>query len=263
MTGASDRVGTALREHLLSDFDLRLFDRVMTPDPQPGESVVVGDLADYRDVVAAVDGVDAVLHLACVHGLDLRFDDSLDANFRGTVNLLDAVREQGVERLVYASSHHVLGLHALDGFEGDRASLAPDAFYGLGKSFGELACRLYAERYDVKTLMIRIGNADPKVSDARSLRLWTSAADLARLVRIGLEHPDVGCDVVYGVSNCPEPLFANERALELGYRPQDRAEDNLAEGYLDYEKMPPRLGREFVGGAYAVVDLPHRKERGK
>jgi len=227
---------------------------------------MVGDLAVYQDVAAAVAGVSAVLHLACVHGFELRFENSIDANFRGTVNVLDAMRAAEVKRLVYASSHHVLGLHPLEGFPGDTAELAPDAFYGLGKAFGEIACGMYARRYGLKTLMIRIGNADPQVSDARALRLWTSARDLGQLVNIGLSHHDIGSndigyDVVYGVSRCAEPLFANRRAHELGYRPQDIAEENLASDYLPYEQMPQRLGRDFVGGGYTVVDLPQPEER--
>ncbi|KAF1020405.1 MAG: Uronate dehydrogenase [Paracidovorax wautersii] len=100
--------------------------------------------------------------------------------------------------------------------------------------------------------MIRIGNADAQVADARRLRMWVSARDLAQLVRIGLTHPDVRHDVVYGVSDSPHPMFSNHRARALGYRPQDNAADHLAPGYLDHAAMDqPGSGRDFVGGAYA------------
>lgn len=255
VTGAAGRVGTALRPYLRHRFDLRLHDRVPAPDPREGESVVVGDLADFASVDAATAGVDAVLHLACVHGLDLRFADSLDANFLGTMNVLDAIRRHGVPRLVYASSHHVLGLHPADAFPGDDAELAPDGVYALGKAFGEVACCAYARRYGTRTLIVRIGNADKGVGDGRVLRLWTSARDLAQLVTIGVEHPEVTCDVVYGVSECPEAFFANERARQLGYRPRDRAEENLAPGRSSPDALPPGVGGAFLGGAYAASDL--------
>lgn len=260
VTGAAGRVGSALRPYLRGTYDLVLHDRVAAPEPSAAEEVRVSDLASYEDVLAAASGVDAVLHLACVHGLGLRFEDSLDTNFRGTMNLLEAAREHGVTRLVYASSHHVLGLHPLADFPGDEAALAPDAVYGLGKAFGEVACRTYAERYGIKTFVIRIGNADPLAPDARTARMWTSARDLAQLVRIGLEHPDIDYDIVYGVSNVAEPLFANRRARQLGYLALDRAEDNLATDFMSYEAMPPDRGRDFVGGGYAVVDLPRQGE---
>jgi uronate dehydrogenase len=71
-----------------------------------------------------------------------------------------------------------------------------------------------------------------------------------------LEHPEIRHDVVYGVSESPNPLFHNRRARVLGYRPQDNAEDNLAPGYLPYEDMDPACsGRDYVGGAYAGTRL--------
>lgn len=260
VTGAAGRVGSAVRPFLRERFDLVLFDRLASPDPQPGERVVVGDLAVRGEVRAALAGIDAVLHLACVHGLELAFDDSLDANFRATVHVLDEARRTGVRRFVYASSHHVHGAHPRDGFAGDDAAYAPDAYYGLGKAFGELACALHAERFGLEVLVARIGNADPQVADDRALRLWTSARDLAELFAIGLTHPDVRFEVVYGLSICPDPLYRNERALALGYRPHDRALDHLAPDFVPFEAMDERLGRAYVGGAYMVAPLPTGEE---
>jgi uronate dehydrogenase len=233
---------------------------VTTLDPRFDEAVVVGDLATRADVREAVVGVDAVLHLACVHGITLHFDESIDANFRATVHLLDEARLAGTLRFVYASSHHVHGLHPLDGFPGDAAEYAPDAYYGLGKAFGELACATFARRYGLRTAVVRIGNADPQVADARSRRLWTSAGDLAQLFAICLTHPDVRHEVVYGVSNAARPIYPNERAHQLGYRPRDHADDHLAPTFLAYEHMPPRLGRDFVGGAHVAAPLPVPEE---
>ena len=271
VTGAAGRVGSSLRPYLRHAYDLHLLDRVPAPLPQPGEKVIVGDLSDYQAVRSAVASVDAVLHLACVHGLDLRFAESIPANFTGIMNLLDAMRDAGVRRHVYASSHHVLGAHPSDGreapFADDELALAPDAVYGLGKAFGELASRLYAERYAIRTMVIRIGNADPAVGDGRALRMWTSARDLAQLITIGLTDERVHYEVVYGVSRVPQPLFANSRAGELGYRPVDDARAYLAPGFVPYGDMPERLGRDHVGGAYAAKDLPappeYRTARGE
>ncbi len=260
VTGAAGRVGRAVRPWLRERFELRLFDRVAVDDAAANETVVVGDLVDRELVRDALRGVDAVIHLAAVHGLDLAFDASVDANFRAVVHLLEEAQRADVARFVYASSHHVHGAQRRAGFAGDAAALAPDAYYGLGKAFGEVACALYAARFGLRTLVVRIGNADPLVADDRTLRLWTSARDLAALFEIGLTHPDVGHDVVYGVSDCPDPLYDNARAQQLGYRPRDRALDHLAPDFVPYAAMPDRLGRDFVGGAYAVAPLPSAEE---
>jgi uronate dehydrogenase len=256
VTGAAGRVGTAIRPHLREHFALRCFDLHPPPDPAPGEQVVTGDLNDPGALQAALDGVDGVLHLAAVHGLALTFDASLDVNYRAMVALLDATRHAGVGRFVYASSHHVLGAHRRDAFVTSGATPAPDAHYGLGKAFGELACALYAHRFGVRTLVVRIGNADPTVTDDRTLRLWVSARDLAQLFAIGFRHPDITFDVVYGVSHCPAPLFVDPVGQRLGFRPQDHAADHLDPHFVVYDAMPARLGRDFVGGAYAVAELP-------
>ena len=260
ITGAAGRVGTAVRPHLRQRYTLRSLDRTPVTDAWPGEEIVVGDLNDATVLNAALDGVDAVVHLACVHGHALTFEASLDANYRAVVALLEAAWRQGVRRFVYASSHHVFGLHPREGFDARSAVLAPDAYYGLGKAFGELACAMFAHRYGLRTLVVRIGNADPEVADDRTLSLWVSARDLAQLFAIGIDHPGVRFDVVYGVSICPRPLFVGPRAARRGYAPSDRAEDHLAPGFVPYEAMPEPLGRDHVGGAYAVMPLPDHLE---
>lgn len=263
ITGASGRVGSGIRPYLREEFDLRLFDLVPPAAAvTDGEELVLGDLASTADVRAAMRGVDAVLHLACVHGLKLTFEDSLDANYRVVLLLLQEALSAGAQRFVYASSHHVLGAYRQAGFDAAGQDVAPDAFYGLGKAFGEAACAMYARRFGLPTFVVRIGNADPSVGDGRSLRMWTSARDLAALFAIGLQLPGLGHEVVYGVSECPNPMFDNARAFALGYRPQDRAEENLAPGFRPYGAMPPELGEEWVGGAYAVAPLPPLAERG-
>lgn len=259
VTGGAGRVATALRPHLREHVDLTLFDRVEPRDVHPHERVVVGDLSDYAHVRDAMTGTSAVLHLACVHGLELTFDASIDANFRGTMHVLDAALEHGIARHVYTSSHHVLGLHEQAGFDATMPTFAPDGHYALGKAFGELAYRGHALRHAWDVLVIRVGNAAPVVPDARALRMWVSARDLAQLVLIGLTANGLGYAVVYGVSNTRRPLFDNRRANELGYAPRDWAEEHLASDFVAEDAMPVALGGRYVGGAYAATQ-PTRSE---
>lgn len=256
ITGAAGRVGTAIRPFLRGNFSLRLFDRSAVPDPTEGEEVIVGDLTSPTDVRKAVEGTVGIVHLACVHGLEIGFEQTLDTNYRAMLYLLEATKGSGITRFVYTSSHHVVGHHRQDLFAGDNALQAPDGFYGLSKAFGESACALYAHRYRIATLVIRVGNADPTVSNERQLRLWVSARDLAQLITLGLTSKLITYDIVYGVSACPQPLFANTRATALGYVPQDDAHDNLASGFLPYDRMPALEGREYVGGPYVMRALP-------
>ncbi|WP_297832828.1 NAD(P)-dependent oxidoreductase [Pseudomonas sp.] len=257
ITGAAGIVGKALRPLLRKHYALRLFDRLPITDLAENESAFCGDLTRTGDILEAVDGVDGVLHLACAYGIDIRFESTLNTNYNATLQLLEAAQKSGVKRFIFASSHHVLGQYRTDAAElFDELPVAPDSYYALSKVFGEASCAVFAQRYDMAICAIRIGNADPQVSDARRVRLWVSGRDLAQLVRIGMEHSQIRYEILYGVSDSPKPFFSNTRARELGYSPMDNAKDFIAPDYLDYDAMCPQTsGRDFLGGAYAVSSL--------
>lgn len=256
ITGAAGLVGSALRPLLREHYRLRLVD-LRPVEASPGEEAMVGDLCNPDFVERAVAGVDAVLHLACVHGPAISFESTFGPNYQAVLRLLEASQRQGVQRFVFASSHHVLGQYSAAGSQPfDHLPAAPDSYYGMSKVFGESACASFALREGPASFVIRIGNADAQVSDARRLRIWVSIRDLAQLIRIGLDHPAVKNEIVYGVSKSPRPLFANTRALELGYQPQDDAANFLSQDYLEYNAMDPASsGRDHIGGAYAAAPL--------
>ncbi|MEK6421260.1 MAG: NAD(P)-dependent oxidoreductase [Burkholderia gladioli] len=255
VTGAAGGVATRVRPWLREHYNLRLLDLRAAGELAANETAVVGDITDRDAVLRAAQGVDGILHLACAYSLDIDFEATLDANYRAQLYLLDACREHGIGRFVFASSHHVLGQHRVDGFAGDDAPVAPDGFYALSKVFGEAACSLYAHRHGIKALSIRIGNADDRVADGRRQHIWVSGRDLAQLIRIGFEHEAITHDVVYGVSRCPAPFFDNARAVELGYAPQDSALDNLSPEFVARDAMPASAGPDFVGGPYVPQPL--------
>src|SRR3546814_4348894 len=68
----------------------------------------------------------------------------LNANIIGCYNLFEAARKQGVKRVVFASSNHVMGFHQRTTKIGVEAVPKPDTRYGLSKLFGEGLGALYA-----------------------------------------------------------------------------------------------------------------------
>lgn len=106
LTGAAGGLGTLMRGLLPAyGYELRLLDVV----PVEGEpDAIAADLGDREALREAVRGVDAVVHLAGI-SLEASFDKILRANIEGTYNLYEAAREEGVRRIVFASSNHVLG----------------------------------------------------------------------------------------------------------------------------------------------------------
>ncbi len=255
LTGAAGRVGRLVRPLLQAKYALRVCDLLPLAAGADDEEVLQGDLAEPEFAARAVAGTAAVVHLAGLVAPDVSFADTLAPNYRAVLNLLEACRQGGVRRFVFASSHHIVGLHAPGVLAAD-VPLAPDGFYGLSKAFGEAACAMYARRFGVRTWIVRIGNADPEVVDGRRERLWVSARDLVQLIGIGIEHAGVQCEIVYGTSICPDPIFSNDEARRFGYCPQDKAVEHRAPNFRPLSAMGPADGAGYVGGGFAASDLP-------
>ncbi|WP_203280192.1 NAD-dependent epimerase/dehydratase family protein [Mesorhizobium caraganae] len=253
LTGAAGNMGRDLRPLLRGQYLLRSTAR-KSLDPGLDETFLLGDLTDAAFCRELVSGADGVLHLAGAVGPSLSFEETLDANYRAVLNLLEACHRANVERFIFASSHHAVG-HKANEVLNHTAAAAPDGYYGLSKIFGEAACAMYARRYGLRVLNIRIGNADAKIVDGRRERIWLAAEDMVQLVHLGMNHPGLGCETVYGVSNCPTPIFDNSRAAALGYRPVGQAAVNHATDFCPLGDLPP-ADTVHVGGYFATLTLP-------
>ncbi|MGJ7542367.1 NAD-dependent epimerase/dehydratase family protein [Variovorax sp. LT1R16] len=227
ITGAAGLVGTGLRAQLLQ----RGY-RVLSLDIKPIQSIAadeeaaVVDITDQAAMTQKLQGCDAVVHLAACT-TDAPWPDQVKLSVEGCISVFDAARDAGVRRVVYASSHHVVGLHprAPHGpLMGNAAILRPDSRYAVGKAFGESIGALYAYKYGMQVLSVRIGNVNTRPIDRRRMGSWISWRDLGQLVAIGIEHPDIGFDIVYGISDAEGRHYDNATAYALGYAPQDGSE---------------------------------------
>lgn len=229
LTGAAGIVGSLLRPLLGERYErIVLTDIVPIRETATNETFTRGDIADADFVDTVVSGVDGVIHLAGCVGPDFTFEEVLTANIIGTHNVFAACRRHQVARVVYASSHHAVGFYRRDDLIDESAPPRPDSQYGLSKAFGESVAAYYSDKFAIDVLVIRIGFSDRAVIDERRLHTWISPRDLMQLIEIGLTFPDLGFEIVYGVSDNPDPFFDNANAQRLGYRPRDRAVDNLA-----------------------------------
>ena len=106
----------------------------------------------------------------------------------------------------------------------------------------------------MQVLCIRIGNLNSVPIDKRRLSIWISPRDLAQLVAIGIERPEIKFDIVYGVSGNTRSWYDNAHAVRLGYRPQDDSEC-YAQQVLARE--PPGgdpIAEKYQGGLFTVVE---------
>jgi uronate dehydrogenase len=224
VTGAAGGVATMIRPLLRQEYRLRLSDLRPVPDPKENEDVVTADLTDVEAVRKAVSGVDGIVHLGG-YSVEAEWETIHAANIVGCYNLFEAARLEGVRRIVFASSNHATGFYSRSQTIGIDAPVRPDSRYGLSKAFGEGVGALYAYKYGAQVLSIRIGHVAERPADRRRLAIWLSPRDLVQLVRIGLEHPDLRHEIVYGMSDNRRAWWDNSNAVRLGYRPLDRSED--------------------------------------
>jgi uronate dehydrogenase len=221
VTGAAGLVGTGLRNELLArNYRLLLLDRLPIKDTAPDEESAQIDIAEQERLTALLRGCDAVVHLAACT-TDAPWADQVKLSIEGTISLFEAAHKAGVPRVIYSSSHHVVGLHPRTPPLSDTAVLRPDSRYGVGKAFGEAVGALYAFKYGMQVLCIRIGNVNTRPIDRRRLGSWFSWRDLGQMVAIGIEHPEIVFEIVYGISDDTGRNYDNSSAYALGYRPQD------------------------------------------
>jgi uronate dehydrogenase len=173
------------------------------------------------------------------------------ANIVGGYKLFEAARRKDVTRVVFASSNHAVGFYRRNRRIGTEAPVRPDSRYGVSKAFGEALAALYADKYGLRVLCIRIGNVTDRPADVRRLSIWVSPDDLVQLIRIGLEHPALTYEVVYGASDNARSWWDNAAAFRLGYKPTGRAEDHLSHALAGQAKLPPDpVGDLFEGGPF-------------
>lgn len=224
LTGAAGNLGRELRPRLKAYCDtLRLSHRSDMGQPGDGEEIVVASLEDREAVLDLLKDVDAVVHMGGV-STERPWGEILAGNIVGAYNLYEAARNNGVRRIVFASSNHVTGFYRQDEVIDTRDPVRPDGLYGLSKAFGENLAQLYWDRYRIETVSLRIGSSFPEPRDRRMLATWMSYDDLERLVVAALTSPVVGHSIIYGMSANPSTWWDNTHARHIGYQPQDSSE---------------------------------------
>jgi uronate dehydrogenase len=261
LTGASGDVGTRLRKLLKPIYPELILSDLKTPaDLGADETFIPANLTNFNEVLTAVNGAEGIIHLGGF-SVEGPWETILNSNIIGAYNLYEAARQSGVKRIVFASSNHAVGFYPREKTIGTDVTLLPDGRYGLSKMFGEGLGSLYAYKHGIGTLAIRIGNVGDKPLDKRRLAIWLKTEDLVKLIRIGLEKPDLLFEVVYGMSDNARAWWDNANAKALGYQPEGKSED-YAEAVLATEPEPKDLvAAYFQGGPFCSDEFDADFER--
>ena len=169
VTGGAGFIGSNIVKELLRRGEkVRVLDNFATGKREnllpfngnPNLEVIEGDLRSFHIVRDAVRGCDYVLHQGALPSVPRSIKDPItsnEVNINGTLHILEAAREFGVKRVVFASSSSVYGNNAtLPKVE--TMPVAPLSPYALTKYAGERYCQVFHALYGIETVALRYFN---------------------------------------------------------------------------------------------------------
>ncbi|GAA4730943.1 NAD-dependent epimerase/dehydratase family protein [Phytohabitans rumicis] len=241
LTGAAGGIGRLLVPRL-TGHELRLLDI----RPPAVDGWLAASATDLDAMTDACAGVDAVVHLGG-QSREAPAEEVLHHNAFAAYAVLEAARRAGVSRVVLASSNHAAGFYERGdappgGLPAD-VPVRPDTLYGWSKAAVEAAGRLYADRFGMDVICLRIGLCCEVPDGPRHLAMWLSADDCARLVEACLSAPAPGYRIVWGVSRNSRRWWSLAAGEAIGYHPKDDAEEYAEQiiavhGPPDYDGDP-------------------------
>jgi nucleoside-diphosphate-sugar epimerase len=251
VTGGAGFIGSHLIERLLGDgHRVRVLDDFSTGRRSNIEAVrgagpdrlhvSTGDIRDPKVTRDAVAGVEGVFHLAALGSVPRSISHPQEAhavNATGTLNVLMAVRDEGVPRIVFAGSSSVFGaLEALPKRE-DHPTL-PISPYGLTKLMGEHYLRLFHELYGVETVTLRYYNVFGPRQNPKSRYAAVIPLFISKLLKG--EPPTVDGD--------------GEQSRDFTYV-SNVVDANLLAMQASAEQVAPGLFNIAAGGRHSLNDL--------
>ena len=231
VTGAAGRVGRITARALAGRYRLRLLDLDWPDSPQQdpldpavddAERVSL-DLRDPQACAAALASADLLVHLAAQPSPEIEAREAVEDVAMPTANLVAAARSSELQRIVFASSIHAMGLYERYGRHPVDPSWPPRPCceYGTAKVFSENLLRLLTERTSITVAALRLGLTGMLPETSFEVSHWLGDDDFARLLR-GALGADVRFGAYFGVSALGRSYWDVTNAeAELGYAPAD------------------------------------------
>lgn len=230
--GASGFIGSHIAD-ALSDagHEVVLFDLKESRYRRPGQTMALGSILEPEQVLAAMQGCDFVYHFAGIADLDDASTKPLQTavqNVQGTVTLLEAARQAGIRRFVYASSLYVYSNKG--------------GFYRCSKQAAELYVEEYQRQYGLEYTVLRFGTVYGPRADRRNsvYRYLKAALSKKKIVCSGTgdefrEYVHVR-DAAQLAVQVLEPRHANQRVIITGqHRMRFRDFLNIIREIFDFQ----------------------------
>ncbi|WP_342421639.1 NAD(P)-dependent oxidoreductase [Paenibacillus sp. FSL E2-0178] len=249
LTGAAGRIGNALFKGLKEDSRYEVTGADIQADEEQGIAQL--DINDEARLAELTKGIDTVLHFAWIKDEDDFLGKVLQGNVAGAYKLFEAAVQNGVRRIIFASSNHATGYYKSDETTGPSDPYRPDSFYGLSKCYIELLGRLYSDQGKISSLNIRIGNfpGDDRPHSERAGHIWISERDLLQLVNCCIQaDEELQYLNLYGTSANSDNYYTIGYLEELiGYKPQDDAAELLEQAKAEGREIR-KDETEYQGG---------------
>ncbi len=168
ITGGAGFIGSHLADALLAKgYSVRVLDDLSTGKPgnlqldNPRIELIEGDVADAALVNRVMQGCTAVVHLAAVASVQASVDDPVQthqSNFIGTLNVCEAMRQQGVKRVLFASSAAVYGNNGEGLSIDEETAKAPLTPYASDKLASEHYLDFYRRQHGLEPAIFRFFN---------------------------------------------------------------------------------------------------------
>ena len=168
ITGGAGFIGSHLCDALLAKgYAVRVLDDLSTGKRDnlqlgnPRLELIEGDVADAALVQRAATGCHAVVHLAAVASVQASVEDPVkthQSNFIGTLNVCEAMRLQGVRRVLFASSAAVYGNNGEGQSIAEDTPKAPLTPYAVDKLASEQYLDFYRRQHGLEPVVFRFFN---------------------------------------------------------------------------------------------------------
>lgn len=205
VTGADGFIGSHLVEHLVArGHDVRAFTYYNSfnswgwLDESPAAvrdaiEVFSGDIRDPHGVNAAMRGCDVVFHLAALIAIPYSYhspDTYIDTNVKGTLNVVQAARELGVERVVHTSTSEVYGTARFVPIT-EEHPLQGQSPYSASKIGADQIAQSFYLSFGTPVTTIRPFNTYGPRQSGRAVipTIITQIADGASEIKLGAVHP--------------------------------------------------------------------------
>lgn len=174
ITGGAGFIGSHIAESLVQNHEVVIIDDLFSGKEENIASLPVrferGSINDIDHLNSIFEDADGVFHQAAITSVPRSVKNPLptnEVNISGTLNVLLAARDQGVKKVVFASSSSVYG-DTLVLPKVETMVVNPLSPYGITKTTGEYYCRVFSELYGLQTAALRYFNVFGPRQDPRS-----------------------------------------------------------------------------------------------